>query len=251
MKNLALLILLLFTVSLSQAQIIINEVLADPASDDLLGDANGDGVRDSSDDEFIELLNISDSSVDLSNWEIHDNIGLRHLFEENIMLEAGKAIVIFGGNSPEEIGNSAAYSASTGSLSLNNSGDSLTLINENKTIINKFIYASPLGSDVSINRAVDGDTLSPLINHDDIANTIGAFSPGTKSDGSAFDLITATSNLFQETHKEDIIYCYSIQGELLYQGKLSNFDVETIDKQYNIIIIKSPLGTQKIIRNFR
>ena len=38
-------------------QLVINEVHADPAGD-ITGDANGDGVRDVSDDEFIEFVNI-------------------------------------------------------------------------------------------------------------------------------------------------------------------------------------------------
>ena len=48
---------------------VINEILADPASG-LAGDSNGDGVRDFSDDEFVEVVNVSGASVDISGWTL-------------------------------------------------------------------------------------------------------------------------------------------------------------------------------------
>ena len=53
------LLLALATSNLS-AQWIINEIHADPAANagaETPGDANGDGTRHSSEDEFIELIN--------------------------------------------------------------------------------------------------------------------------------------------------------------------------------------------------
>ena len=44
-----------FALNPIQAQLIINEIHADPAAD-LPGDANGDGIRDAGDDEFIEFV---------------------------------------------------------------------------------------------------------------------------------------------------------------------------------------------------
>ena len=46
-------------------------VLADPPSG-TPGDANGDGTRSSSQDEFVELANVSSDPVDLQdgNWEM-------------------------------------------------------------------------------------------------------------------------------------------------------------------------------------
>src|SRR5207253_1178221 len=48
--------------------LVINEVLADPpgaAATDLIGDANHDGVRSSSDDEFVELVNATSHDLNL------------------------------------------------------------------------------------------------------------------------------------------------------------------------------------------
>lgn len=42
------------------ANLIINELLIDPPPG-LAGDANGDGVRNGGQDEFIELVNTADS----------------------------------------------------------------------------------------------------------------------------------------------------------------------------------------------
>ncbi len=59
------LILLAGSIPAQAGTIIINEIFADPATD-LTGDANGDGVRGAYDDEFIELVNGADNSIDYS-----------------------------------------------------------------------------------------------------------------------------------------------------------------------------------------
>lgn len=246
MKHLTLLTLLLLTINLSPAQIIINEVLADPASDNVLGDANGDGIRNSTEDEFIELLNISDSTVNLSNWEIHDAVSVRHIFSEGTVIEAGKALVIFGGNAPSEIGGSKSIDASTGNLALNNAGDSLSLLNQDKVVINTFVYAPPLGNDVSITLAIDGDTTSGLRDHNEISSNNIIHSPGTKNDGSSFMIITSYKPQFEDFASE--ISCYSLQGILLFQGEKSEFDLQKIDPIYKCLIVKTINSTQTIIR---
>ena len=50
-------VIMVFCTFSARSQLIINEVHADPASD-LPGDANGDGTRSASVDEFIEFVNI-------------------------------------------------------------------------------------------------------------------------------------------------------------------------------------------------
>jgi hypothetical protein len=86
-----------------QVPLIINEILADPpgsSSTDLAGDANRDGVRDGDDDEFVELLNNSNASVDISSVIVADATSNRFTFPANTILAAGRAVVIFGGGSP-------------------------------------------------------------------------------------------------------------------------------------------------------
>jgi uncharacterized protein (TIGR03437 family) len=89
----------------SLRDIVINEFLADPP-DGLAGDANNDGVRDSADDEFVELVNSTGRNIDLSGYELATRSlttttdTLRHRFVSGTILPAGAAIVIFGGGSP-------------------------------------------------------------------------------------------------------------------------------------------------------
>ena len=62
----------------ADAVILINEVLADPPA--IIGDANGDGIVSSTQDEFIELVNTASSAVSLDGWTVADLIGIRHTF---------------------------------------------------------------------------------------------------------------------------------------------------------------------------
>ncbi|OZC03872.1 CHRD domain-containing protein [Rubricoccus marinus] len=118
------------------SQLVINEILYDPASE-LAGDANGDGTRDGVQDEFVEIVNAGTSSVDLGNFVIEDGASLgsddvtfiRHRFPVGTVLEAGQAVVVFGGGTPTgDFGTSIVQTASnTGGLGLNNGGDTVTL----------------------------------------------------------------------------------------------------------------------------
>ncbi|MDA0334375.1 MAG: lamin tail domain-containing protein, partial [bacterium] len=84
------------------ATVLIVEILADPASGDA-GDANGDGVRDTYADEFIELLSVVAVDVDIGGWSLGDDdtddAGRFH-FPSATMLPAGARLVLFGGGSP-------------------------------------------------------------------------------------------------------------------------------------------------------
>ena len=83
--------------------IIINEVLADPDSDPINGDANGDGVRNSVHDEFVELVNMSSDTVDMTvggaisgigvHFNIHD-VGFFHesVVDMDVLLSDGKIV---------------------------------------------------------------------------------------------------------------------------------------------------------------
>ena len=54
------------------SQVHISKVLADPPPG-LGGDANGDGKRDSYQDEFVELFNGGERAVSLAGWRISDD----------------------------------------------------------------------------------------------------------------------------------------------------------------------------------
>lgn len=78
---------------------VINEFHVDPANG-LEGDANGDGLRDAQHDEFIELINDSGATANISGWTLADEFEIRHRFPEGSILPDRCAIVVFGGGMP-------------------------------------------------------------------------------------------------------------------------------------------------------
>ena len=108
-------------------QLVINEILAFPPL--LGGDANGDGVLDPQTDEFIEVVNTTLSVVDLGGWQLGDALSIRHIFPPGTRLSPGGAIVVFGGGTPQGIfGGSLVQIATSGQLGLDNSSDSIRLL---------------------------------------------------------------------------------------------------------------------------
>ena len=170
--------------------LIINEVHYDPASD-ITGDANGDGTRDSAEDEFIEFYNDSNASLDISGYTISDGAELRHTFPASTIIPANKMLVVFGGGNPTgSFGSSTVQTASEGELNLSNSGDVITIENPSGDVI--LIYSS---SDTGINHGSNQSvTRSPdftggFVLHTD-ANAALLFSPGLLIDGNTLSINT-------------------------------------------------------------
>jgi hypothetical protein len=171
--------------------LVINEYLADPPEGGA-GDANGDGTRSSSSDEFIELLNRSAEPFDVSGFKLLDSDAVRHVFPSGTILPPFEAAVVFGGGTPAgAFGNAAenklVFKASTGGLSLNNSGDTIILQDAHGHIVQQIKYgAAEGGAGQSINRDPDSDgpTFAP---HSIVAADPGRlFSPGAKAGGQTF-----------------------------------------------------------------
>ncbi|MDG2487933.1 MAG: lamin tail domain-containing protein [Roseibacillus sp.] len=167
------------------SNLVINEFLSDPPNPG--GDANRDGTLDTSQDEFIEFLNVSDEAFDLSDYEIHDGVGMRHVFSSGTLLAAGRAIVVFGGGSPVgAFGGSLVQIASSGLLGLNNSGDTIFLKTPGggSTLL-EFEYDGSV-QDESMSRSPDGSGV--LVAHSQASGAGAAlFSPGVTVSGGSFD----------------------------------------------------------------
>lgn len=175
------------------APVVINEIHADPSPGDA-GDANGDGLRDTSDDEFIEIVNQSGSEIDLTDWKLRDRSGLRHIFPPGTILPADCAIVVFGGGLLSGLGGSAEFQlASTGNLSLNNGGDTVTLLDRDEVEVDAVTYGEEGDEGQSITRSPD--RLGEFLLHSSIDESLGNFSPGTLADGSEFCLPTAVLSI--------------------------------------------------------
>jgi hypothetical protein len=169
------------------AGVIINEILADPAPG-TAGDANGDTIPNDSQgvnsDEFVEIVNSSLVTVNISGWTLSDNVGPRHTFPTNTVLQPNCGIVIFGGGTPiGQFGGMIRQTASTGTLSLNNAGDTITIRDNASLVVAIVTYGDEGGDDQSLTRFPD-------INGDFVQHTVATpgvlFSPGLRHDESQF-----------------------------------------------------------------
>ena len=131
-----------------QPQVFINEYCNDPLGPAGGLDTNGDGVVPTgpaqSDDEFVEIVNGTSGTVNISGWTLADGFSTRHTFAPGTMMPPGSAIVVFGGGSVTAFNASgkAGVLADTGSLGLNNGGDTITLSDQNGNPIDIQTYVS-------------------------------------------------------------------------------------------------------------
>ena len=166
---------------------VINELLADPASG-AAGDANGDGTRDSSEDEFIEIINNSASAKDISGWTLSDTAGLRHIFPAGTVVFPSCGVLVFGGGSPTGFfGGMLVQNASVGFLGLNNTGDTMTL----NSGIGDAAVATYTSAEGNNNQSItlDPDVVGslPWVQHSVATGSGGTlFSPGTLIHGAQF-----------------------------------------------------------------
>lgn len=144
-----------FVVAAAGGGVALNEILADPPPDPE-GDANGDGVRSSADDEFIEVINHGTTPADLSGWSLADSVAVRHVFPEGLVLPPGAMYVVFGGGTITGIP-SGADVASTGGLSLNNTADQVRLLDAGGGVQDAHSYGTEANADQSLIRMPDGD----------------------------------------------------------------------------------------------
>jgi hypothetical protein len=154
------------------ADVIINEVCANEPGSSTAG-------------EFIELINAGGTAADIGGWTLSDGSSVRHTFPSGTTLNAGKAIAVFGGSSGIPGGLTNAVAASSGGLSLGNSGDSVTLKNSSGTSIDGMSYtSSQVNSDgVSLNLSPDGSPTGSFVKH----NTISTLSRSAAKRASGSD----------------------------------------------------------------
>jgi len=173
--------------------LIINEVMADPG--DL--DANCDGTLDTIDDEYIEIVNTHKEALDLSGATLSDEVSVRHVFGEDTWIDPSHVWVIFSAGTPTFDGSSLSLGehciewpahvtglvASTGTLALNNLGDTLWLEDSTGTLLVSASYGSEANDDQSLTRSPDLSS-SSLVQHTLAEGSGRRLSPGTRVDGS-------------------------------------------------------------------
>lgn len=169
-------------------ELVINEFLADPGSTVATGDANADGVRSGTDDEFVEIVNVSAHAVAMAGVVLSDSTNTRHTFAA-LSLGCGQGIVVFGGgpgSGPSWRSNWVV--ASTGGLSLNNGTETIRLGTSAAAPadLRSLSYGAEAASGQS--RVLSPELVgTAYVNHSAATGAAGRlFSPGVRVDGAAF-----------------------------------------------------------------
>jgi hypothetical protein len=170
----------------------INEFLAaDGGSTNGGVDSNCDGLKTNSDDEFIELVNVSAKTLDLTGVTIADALGVKFTFAPqgtgSLTLAPNKAVVVWGGGTPACPGVTNFFiNGIKHTLSLNDAGDTITVATGGTTpvtIATTTYGAATIGKSFNLSPDVTGTTYAL---HASVAGAVGDYSPGKKVDGSAF-----------------------------------------------------------------
>lgn len=180
-------------------QVQLNELLAAPAATLPDGDANCDGVANSVDDEFVELVSVAPQPLDLSNVQLNDAAATPngHRFAAGTILGPGESIVIFGGGAALPMATLHPWCAGTfagarleranlrGTLGLNNGGDTLTLRSAAGVTLTQVSYGA-VAAGPSVTR--DPDLTGALVVHSSAVGRAGdrPYSPGTRLTGAPF-----------------------------------------------------------------
>ncbi|QSQ17781.1 lamin tail domain-containing protein [Myxococcus landrumensis] len=153
--------------------LIINEVLVNELGSDVSG-------------EFVELVNTGSAAVSVGGWTVWDSGTMRHTFPAGTTVPAGGVVVVFGAAAGIPAGTPGAVACSTGTLSLTNGGDTVSVRNASGTIVDSVTLPSTLtGTDgVSANRSPDLGTSSTFVLHTTLSTL--STSPGRRVNGASF-----------------------------------------------------------------
>jgi len=182
--------------------VFVNEVLADPP-DGIAGDANHDGTRDGTQDEFVELVNgTASDAISVGGWTVRtrptgsSTETTRFTFAAGTSLAAGEAIVVFGGGGASFNPNDGVFGCAqvvkatlSAGLSLTNGGLSILIRDGGGNLITQFTYGGSTGLDGDNNQSLtrSPDITGNFVQHTSAAGANGRrFSPGLKTDGTPF-----------------------------------------------------------------
>ncbi|MEM6792638.1 MAG: lamin tail domain-containing protein [Acidobacteriota bacterium] len=179
------------TEEVNHPPVLVSEVLANPPAGGA-GDANGDGLSVAAEDSFVELVNTEPAAMDISGYSLRDGGGtVRHVFAPGTVIAPREAAVVFGGGVPTgSFGNAAAnglvFTASSGGLGLEPSGDTLIFADDAGEVVQEIPFAAFPSE--SLVRLLDFSN-APFVAHSLAEGSGGSlFSPGTLINGQAFSV---------------------------------------------------------------
>ncbi|MBT3603348.1 MAG: T9SS type A sorting domain-containing protein [Candidatus Latescibacteria bacterium] len=162
--------------------VVINEVLADPPAGSG-GDANGDGVRNSNEDEFVELLNTGKYSIGLGGWQLFDagaSLSNRFTFPNEVQIGPNERVVVFGGGKAQTFTGQVFTDDGKIGGGLRNSGDGVFLVNTTTgDTVAQVVYGAEGGRNQSLVRSPEGT--GSWAQHSAVSVGGVRFSPGTAS----------------------------------------------------------------------
>jgi len=165
------------------ADLVINEILS-AVPTGIVGDSNGDGVRDAGDDEFIELWNASGQSL------LIEGITVRKVDTTKATLHgclaANTGIVIFGGieaNATLPSYSGMTVQVATSNFTFADGGSTVRLYRPDATVLSEVTFGAMSGS--SFVRQPELNAASAFVRHATVTNSVGPFSPGTCANGAA------------------------------------------------------------------
>ncbi len=129
----------------ARAQLVLNEFLADPATD-----WDGDGEVDTKLDEWVEVYNAGDADVHLTEYWLRDGLGDAAHLNLFGVLPPGQTAVFYGYHAvawQQENGGGSS------GLSLNNSGDTVQLLHtdpgnpDDLLVVDEKVYGAHEGAD--------------------------------------------------------------------------------------------------------
>jgi len=180
MKKLSTLLAAAFIPCSLPAELVINEILFDPSPDN---DVNQDGIYNSGEDEFIEIVNTGALAIDLGGYQLTDAGGDAYTFP-NIIIRPLEAVVLFGGGNPPSRINDAQVLLSD--MTLNNDAGTITFLDGTFNVIQTVSWsANSEAENQSFNR--DPDLTGDFTAFSAIADAFGTETPGLTSNGDYFD----------------------------------------------------------------
>lgn len=198
------------------------------------GDANGDGYTHEREDQFVELVNTGNETVDISGWQITLSGIPWHRFSGGTLLEPGRFAVVFGGGMPVNIPGQVYSANPPGAnppIGLESKTGGVELRNASGQIIDSLKYVFPDDVRQSFTRNPDG-TGEFILHTKAIHSGRALYSPGKTAGGdttlqndTTFAGGMAINEVYTNPAADDPLFPPEIQ---LLQNFPNPFNVETV-----------------------